>query len=399
MESNRDQFLKEMSDLRKLISFYNSEIKLLSDFEIIELTPLSELVIELSTQLKEIHVSKRQFNYNSIIISLYGSFEKFIENTIGIYIDSLNAIILEYDKLPDAILASHFRLSVSLLTKIGSTKYAHLKKEDIIRDLHTCLNTKESYQLNKDVFSQHDANFKFSVIDQVFSRIGIPTISAQVLEDAEFNDYIRIKLEKNENDLLIPEDCFVLLNDLAERRNDVAHGVPGEILQNEILLDYIEHLEFYAKSVTEIIIKEYLRYEVIFKAKEMGNVTNLYHNGSVVCVMTNKNRIRLGDKVIGTNEATIVKATIVSIQYNESAMDEIDDQDDYEIGIKIDKQFKPNFTLHILPVEIVPDRSNEGIQRALFEESGDLSLEHEGIVDEDLDPDGTQAESDGEIQM
>ncbi len=350
MQEIKNQFHKELLDLRKLISFYDAEIKLLGEFDFSQPNINNDLLNELSTVLKSFNISKRQFNYNSIIISLYGSFERFIENILISYIDFVNRLIAKYDRLPEAIIKNHFNLSLTLLNKIQQPRYnGPLKKEGIISNLHTCINVNENYQLNKDAFAQHTANFRLQVIDENFAHVGILGISSLIMKDNNFHTYLLEKTEKTDDDAISLDEAFYLLNDLAERRNDVAHGVPSEILQNEILLDYITFFETYTEALTSILEKEYLQNELSYSGKELGDITDVFQEGKVICIYSNKLPIKNGDTLIGKNENTIIKAKVVGMELDDAKIETADEQNNYELGIEIDGKFRKNFKVFLIP--------------------------------------------------
>ncbi|CAD5279406.1 MULTISPECIES: MAE_28990/MAE_18760 family HEPN-like nuclease [unclassified Imperialibacter] len=350
MEVLKNKFHRELSDLDKLISFYNSELKLLGDLELNDFNLNNKLLSELSTNLKAFSISKRQFNYNSIIISLYGAFERFIENTLVSFVDKINKIVDKYDQLPEAIIKNHLTLSLALLNKIEQTRYSGtLKKNDIINNLHTCININQDYQLNKDAFAYHTANFRLQVIDETFARVGVQGISNLLIKNHEFSRHIIAKNEKSSSKSVTNEESFYFLNDLAERRNDVAHGVASEILQNDILRDYIEYFKFYSEALSQVLENKILHTELNYSGKEIGEITNAFKNGRVICIYTNKFPIKVGDTVIGKNKSEIVKANIVGMKINEISVNNCDDQDNYEIGIELDQKFKKNFRVSLVP--------------------------------------------------
>ncbi|MDX9883477.1 MAG: MAE_28990/MAE_18760 family HEPN-like nuclease [Prolixibacteraceae bacterium] len=229
MESIQNQFIEELNQLEQLIEFFDIEQEILK----IE-SPKETKVIEFKEKYSTFYSQKRIFNYNTLIISLYGFFEKFIENILIQYIDKVNSIFQLYNKLPEIILRNHFKLSIDLLDKIQSPRYSGpLNKEVIIQRLHECININENFQLNKEAFSQHSANFRLQVLDDIFGRVGIESLSTILKKNEKFSTYIKAKYELSEINELTSDEIFSLLNDLAERRNEVAHGVPSEILSNE----------------------------------------------------------------------------------------------------------------------------------------------------------------------
>ncbi|MBK9283822.1 MAG: hypothetical protein IPM51_05820 [Sphingobacteriaceae bacterium] len=349
MDVIRIKFHQEILDLRNLILFYEAEFKLHDTFMDTPTTKEELLILELSETLKKFKLSKLQYNYNSIIISLYGSFERFIENCLITYVDNLNNLVNSYKNLPESILKNHFTLSLSLLNKIEQPKYGGpLTKEDVIKNLHTCININEGYQLNKDAFAQHTANFRLQVVEESFSHIGINQISQKVLKVESFINYSNTKLGLSESSELIPNESFQILNDLAEYRNYVAHGITSEIIKNDILIDYLDFFEAYSSALIEVLRKDLLYRELEATGIELGEITDVFKDGKVVCFKTNNQIINKGDVLIGKNKERISKATITKIKLNDKEFDSIDDKDNYEIGAEINDSFKKNYKIYLL---------------------------------------------------
>ncbi len=350
MEEIKKQFHKELFDLKKLIAFYIAETKLLRTIDHGEGDSNLEILIELSTALQSFHITKRQFNYNSIIISLYGAFERFVQDMLVTYADFLNRLVVKYNDLPEALIRNHFGLSLSLLNKIQHPRYSGaLKKEEVIRNLHTCVNLNENYQLNKDAFAQHSSNFRLQVIDESFSQLGIEGISALIMKSGTFYEYVISMAGKSPEDVITREESFYLLNDLVERRNYVAHGVSSEILQNSILLDYVNFFEVYAEALTEVLNSEYYQEEISHSGKRLGEITDVYNDGTVICIHSNRTALKTGDVLIGRNQFTIVKSRVLGLQLDDKNIELADDQNDYELGVKLERKFRKNFEVFLVP--------------------------------------------------
>lgn len=342
-------FHKEIIDLRNLINFYNLESKLNDTFNNTSSSKEELLINELSESMKKFRLSKLQFNYNTIIISLYGSFERFIENCLIMYVDKLNRIYNLYNNLPAPIIKNHLALSMTLLSKIEQPKYSGaLTKEEVIKNLHSCIDTNEGYQLNKDAFALHTANFRLQVIDESFSHIGIGQISNKIMKVETFRDYSRNKLGLNENTKLMANESFQIINNLAEYRNYVAHGINSEIITNEILLDYLEFFEKYSASLIEILNKDLAYKELGLNSIELGEITDLYKEGKVICFKTNCQKVKQGDYLIGKNKSSIIKTLIKKIKLDNVEITSIEDDKNYEIGVEIQDVFKKNFKLYLL---------------------------------------------------
>ena len=348
MKSVLIEFKLQLEDIKRLIQFYELEKKLSQEFTFT--TSNNDILLnEFAEKIKEFRLSKLKFNYNSIIISLYGIFERFIENSIVSYIEKINNIIVEYNNLPEVITKQHMLLSLTLLNKIEQPKYnGPLRKEIIIQNLHTCINTLDNYQLNKEAFAQHTANFRTQVIDESFNQIGIKNLSSKILKTNIFRDYlIDVKGFNSESDELLMIENLQILNDLAELRNYVAHGIENEILDNTLLLDFVDFFDVYSKGLIEVCLENLLYREVENKGLKLGAITDVFNDGKIVCFYTNGVKITKGQIIIGKNSKTIRSSKINNIRINEVDVDTTND-DNVEVGIEIENKFIDNFELFVI---------------------------------------------------
>jgi hypothetical protein len=350
MEGIKTKFLRELGDLEHLISFYVAENKLMSNFSCEEDSIEINLIKELSGRLKAFSVSKRQFNYNSLIISLYGTFERFIEDILITYADKLNRVFKSYNDLPEDIVNNHLKLSLSLLEKVSKRRYnGNIKSGEVIHNLHQCLNVNSDFSLNKDAFAQHTANFRSQVVEECFSRIGINSINGELLKNEQFYTFLLGKLDRKQGDDISNEEAFYWLDSLADRRNEVAHGVPSEILQNEIISEYVEYFRNYADALIRILVSNLLLLECDQIGLPLGEMTDLYKNGNVICIKSNRLPIKVGDFLIGKNKNCIQKVQIVEIQVEKKPISMVEKGEDIELGIAINNPFKKNYSVFLIP--------------------------------------------------
>ncbi len=342
MNSIKAQFIEEMHSLEQLVHFFNKEQELLKSNE-----TSSEILAQFKIGFSSFYSQKKIFNYNSLIISLYGFFEKFIENILIEYVDKINSIYLTYNKLPEIISKNHLKLSLELLDKVQNPRYTGpLNKEIVIQRLHECVNVNENFQLNKEAFSQHSANFRLKVIDEIFGRVGIESMSTQTKKNKLLIEFIKNKYEMSDISELSNDDVHNIMNDLAERRNEVSHGVPSQILSNEILIEYIRYFKVLAESIIEVVYKNVRRLNVSENAIFVSDITDCYRGGNIVCFNTCKNKFTKGDFIYGVNDDSIIISQINNIQLNGKDISETDDTMDYEIGVLLEKPFKRNLKIY-----------------------------------------------------
>jgi hypothetical protein len=346
-------FKKGIADLRKYVEIgIIEQNKLLASLtEAGELTYLETRFVEFQGKFDEIKTSKRMFDYSTVIISLYGFLERFIENSAKEYLRYLNKTIKDYKNLPQAIQDNHYEVSAILLTNLKIDKYRNLvSKEDIITNLYYCLQNSGSYALNVDAYTHHTANFRQGVINEFFSSLGIKGISSLVKNHPGFKSYIlKVKPEIELAYSNIEESViYQTLDDLAQRRNDISHGVEGiEILSSEILLDYINYLEQYSEAICDVVFETLLPYEVSHCAIVLKKPIAIYKN-SIICLNLEEAPITIGDRIISK---TVLNNSEIKYSHGKVLKLQINNQDHRQIrpsvggtniGIEVDFKVKEN---------------------------------------------------------
>lgn len=337
--------LNKLESLKKLIDYYELENKLLGAFDEKE---DNIILINLSNCLKDFRLDKLSFNYNSIIISLYGFLEQYLEEIVKDYIENLNLIITKFDLLPEKISKNHFNLSLNLISKVESSKYkGPLTKEFIINNLHSCINQYSNYKLTKEAFSQHSANFRVQVIDETFAQIGIENLSNLLIKDSEFITFLYGEGIIESLDNISVNSSLSYINELAELRNFVAHGISNDIIGNDMLKKYVNFLYHYGIAIDKVITNNLLLHSIPNNYSQLGEIKNLYQNGNVICLFNNNNTLNIGDTIIGKNSVEIVQSKILGIRLDDNDIESINHELNVEIGIRLERPFKANYTVFV----------------------------------------------------
>lgn len=222
------EFETEIKELREHI-FY---IKSISN----EIDENSKLYSYISS------ITKKKFNYKSLIISLYGIVESFSEKFVIKYLENISILISEYPNLKKIIQNKNIYNSALLALKVieqKSIKYNHLKENEIIENLYSCINNDNNYILNYDSFTMFSGNLKHQKICDLFTQIGID-LNTEFTKKADFN------LSNSENQ-------FKKLDELVEMRNEVAHGNINQLLNPSEIEEYVEFIEKYFTNLFEIL--------------------------------------------------------------------------------------------------------------------------------------------------
>jgi len=350
MKSSLITFESGVIDLKYYIEGLELESKLLSFCQKKEL-PEDPVVLFKDHVLKAVS-SKKRLNYNMIIVSLYGIFEHFIESIIVEYMSYLNKVVPSYEELPDSIIKNHLDLSFELISRgIREKSRNHSSANRIIHKLNSCLSHLEKYEINNEAFSLHSANFRIATINDAFSRLGIKKISDKIRRENLFVEYIGGVDQGRDTDDIDPDIVFNQLNDLAERRNEVAHGInTDQILSNELLLERIRFVDAFSKSLYEIVYSESLLFKAIYTGVKLGKPISVFNN-NIACFSIKNLRIKVGDMLIAepaNASMPHMAGKINEIQINRRNYNEITKDMSDDIAFRVDFKIKDNQTFFLV---------------------------------------------------
>jgi hypothetical protein len=189
--------------------------------------------------------SYRIHQYRSTIVSLYGSLERFVESLVEEAARRLGQLCLNYGDLPTGFRQAHLSLTMDILRHIEEPRYAGITTvRELVGRLNSCLDGDPGFTLNSMAFGRHTSNFRHSTVQDVLGRIGVSTKS---LEGSQ--RFGNLMAERFPN-----AKRYHVVDDLAERRNEVAHGQSGSILSFKLLVDYIDIIEAYAEGLMTCVI-------------------------------------------------------------------------------------------------------------------------------------------------
>lgn len=322
-------------------------------------TELHRIIDSLTTDIESI--TKKTFQYNAVIISLYGILEQFIEGIIVEYLNQVNRTVEKYNNLPQKIIDNHVDYSANLIQNLKwSKKYQNLtSQEEIIENLHKCLSD-VNYILNTVSFIQHQANIKHDVVIQLFGDIGIFELTNKFRSNTKFSDFIQKKTGITDLSQISNEVLFHLLNDLADRRNNVSHGIDENILSLNILQStYIPFLECYFQVIYAILREETLQLYFDNHTSNFHEITPdsiiIIYDHKILCIKAENATFRVGNQILCKSAKGRIKlASIESIEVNKISYKEYEIVGSEDIGLQLNTKIKDNFTFYrvINPVSI-----------------------------------------------
>lgn len=263
----------------------------------------------------------KTFEYNSYIISLYGFFERFIEDIARSYLGKFSSLYSNYSELPEIVKNSNIEKVTDLLNKLELPKYQEMDANKIVKILNDNINNGIP-SVCIEAFTYHSANFRPKTIGEFFKPIGLNS----VLQDVSLIPPMSIRLSElfDNPPAHTEESRFEVINTLAERRNHIAHGVqsvdimsPNDIknwclyikdfcdslyqsLRSQQLGKLIENIESSAKS---LLVK-------IEPIKIFGN--------KILCFESRNEEIKVGQQIIikRSSKPNFIIKEIKSIKIN-----------------------------------------------------------------------------------
>lgn len=356
MKASLILFINGLTELRYYIKGIQSELQL-SSLELNELAPMKyeALLLELKENLIYNNTNKKRFEYNTSIISLYGFFEQYIESIIRLYLYQLNEIVPEYQKLPEMILKNQVELSLKLMAPAEQARYhGKVTTQKLIANLHSCFINNRDYCINVEAFSHHNSNFRSNIVQEAFARIGIENITDRALKCPSFLKYWS---KKYPEDRISPENprfrkrAISLIDELADRRNDVAHGMPtDDLLSNELILDRIDFFEAYGNAIFEIANSCLLSQKVKLFGQKLGKTNKIFEK-NIFVISAGYPRLKLGDTIIAepsNKNYPLQIGEIKEIQIDGKSFKEIPAEFNKEIAIRVSFVAKRNQTLFLI---------------------------------------------------
>lgn len=354
------EFEKSLADLRNYAFYLEAEKKVFArlleqptyasarQFSHVESEALAVAKLAMSGSVK------RLYDYSSITVGLYGIFENYLEGVLKAYLEELQSICSAYSELPGKIRESHVAATSLLLSKPDLQKFRDVvTPETLTANLHSCLSNSPNYKLNVDAYTYHTANFRSGAIDEFFNRVGISGISSAVFRNKSFSVFLAQYAPERKIISTAQQDLFPELNDLADRRNEVAHGSQvSEILSTPLLLEYTNFVQAYGYAVYEVLEEEYMAVRFEKRGIPVVRCVKVINN-SIVCVEIKKGTsVAVGDLLVAAKKdssAAVVWGPILEIQLDKSSLMAMSATADMCIACRVDYYVKDNYEFRFMP--------------------------------------------------
>lgn len=266
---------------------------------------LTDVVRRLQSHSLANRVDRAVLDYKSAIISLYGALESLAEGLAVEFVSFLNNTVPRFNALPEVIKENHSRLSAELLLELKKTeKYSGtVTEEQIVRSLYACQTTRMRYALNAEAYTRHSSNFRIGSLMELFRQVGITNLSQRLRLDSKFSEHYQRANPVRNYEHLSDEQVFEFLDDLASRRNDIAHGAedPNDILSNELLAEMLDKLEVFGEVLCDIVECSKLPFICDHRAVALPKAIKVFNN-TIVCFELEQLAVQRGDYLLCAND-------------------------------------------------------------------------------------------------
>lgn len=274
------------------------------------------------------------YSYQNAIISLYGYLERFIEDSVIEYLNSISIICPKYKSLPSAIRKNHLGLSLELINKIQKIKGLPAEERKVrlgsaVNNMNEFLKEESNFKINHDAFINHSSNFRYDTIHEVFSRVGIEGISRRCLKD---NDFVitlcqKHNIEGSSNHKVLVSLLMTELNDLVQRRNEIAHGVRIDDIESiDMTISRINLVKAYVQAINQVVSSYFEQYTFSVSPNLfLGTADKIFPNLNVIGFMEVnllehsdvEPKIAVGDRLFAVNNNSSgknISGKIISLQ-------------------------------------------------------------------------------------
>jgi hypothetical protein len=208
----------------------------------------------------------------------------------------------------------------------------------------SCLSGAEPYQVNGMAFRYHTSNVRLPVVEKILTDAGALNIRDQLSHDMRFKGPAE-RMDPGTNDI------FFRINDLADRRNDVAHGDPPDLLSPSLLMEYIEIVEWFSRALFEAALISFVACAGEFAHLSIGSPYRVLSSNYVACFeLAAGSELRVNDSLIAYRNNEVYRSgPIESIQVNKVDQTYLKASAPVRVGIRTDYKCQKNWRYSIIP--------------------------------------------------
>ncbi|MGW4717816.1 HEPN domain-containing protein [Nocardia sp. NPDC004260] len=259
---------------------------------------------------------QRRFAYIACISALYSSFENFAEQVAFRFSQMMLADPSNCSEDQMLKLRRRYVRSASALLgqSLGVGRYQGVTELDVAKSLASCLDESHtSIDLRLELIALHNSNLRWESLAEIF-HWAMPDLLSKI----QYSDSVQkwMSLTPNVSDGTLPVVLKNELDDLVERRNEVAHrAIPDEILSYEHLLAKVSYIEAISLGLIASLAGPLLKAAMKNGTSvSLGIPADYYKSRRVVIISSLKSEISEGDLIFATGDNSTRWGRVLEVQ-------------------------------------------------------------------------------------
>jgi hypothetical protein len=264
-------------------------------------------------------LDQRRFAYIGCISALYSSFENFAERVAFRFVEmSLAQSSKVTPEQMSSLRRRYVRNASALLNQsLGVGRYREVTQFDVAKSLASCLDeSASSFDLRLELISLHSSNLRLDALCELFGWAVADLQDKISRSDAVESWGAR---SENANTRALKEVVKNELDDLVERRNEVAHrAIPDDILSYDRLLAAVDFIEAISLGLVATLAVPLL--EASIKDGEtvsLGTPTEYFRKNRVAVIPSLESPVTVGDCILQPGAVSTRWGRVLEIQVNE----------------------------------------------------------------------------------
>ena len=282
--------------------------------------------------------------YNAAIISIYGSYELFIDEILKTYIDYLKNRYDTYEKFPAKLKTKHLSKAAEFLSNPQRFQNMGLNERTIISALEASYIQDQSSVLLDELLLTHGGNLNSKQLCALLGEYGFKNSIQQLMKHSSFGQFFNIA-KHNDSD---NNTTFPLLDQIVVERNKVGHGwIIDERISFALLRErYLPFINELCCAVKDLFVSQIIQNHIDKKnLVKFDPLLHIWKNGEVIGVNSKNFRLRINEFLYcSTSENWNYKVQIKNLKNNEQDRKEIRAANK-DITIQIDRKIKDNYVL------------------------------------------------------
>jgi hypothetical protein len=291
----------------------------------------------------------RRLVYSATIMNLYGTLEQFMIDLSSVIVRTLPRLYARYSELPKALQDAHLTQTIKVLRDREMRRWSEkIDVANMVSELGKCLEDDAAYGLNEHAFAEHSSNFRADTIKSFLARLEIPYSGHA--QDSEIAAALTGVLQG------MHHDAESVINNLAERRNEISHGDYTDLLSSEILLGYLMVLRGVGRSIDRIAQNHILGLVGTRHGHLIGSVKHFYSKVGIASIELTAGDLSLGDRILShsPSKATWLTLRVSSIEIHRIPCSTVRaiDHKGQPIGVDFGEKLKAGTVLYKFPDEV-----------------------------------------------